>query len=189
MSAKGKTKEQIVKTASRLFQLQGYHATGVQQIIEESESPKGSLYYYFPEGKEQLAVESVQLTAHFIGNSIKESLDKEKDAVKAIQSLIYYLAEFFQTTLRLEGVPIAAVALETSLISDSLRMVCQEAYNEFQDLFKQKLLQANFEEEKARQLGIVVNLMIEGAFLISFTMGNAEPLHLVAEKIPLLLQQ
>lgn len=189
MGNKENSKEKLVKTASRLFQLQGYHGTGVKQIIEESQSPKGSLYYYFPDGKEQLAIESVNVTAHFIKNKIKESLEKEDDPVKSIQSLIFEMAEFFQKKLRIEGVPIAAVALETSLISEPLRKVCQEAYNDFQDQFTQKLLQANFKEEKARELGIVINLMIEGAFLISFTSGDAEPLLLVADQIPMLLQQ
>lgn len=96
MSANKNSREKLVQTASRLFQLQGYHGTGVKQIVEESHSPKGSLYYYFPNGKEQLAIESVQSTAQFIRNKIQESLDKEDDPIKAIQSLIYDMAGFFQ---------------------------------------------------------------------------------------------
>jgi AcrR family transcriptional regulator len=39
---------------------QGNDATGVSEIISESGSPKGSLYYYFPQGKPQLAIQSVE---------------------------------------------------------------------------------------------------------------------------------
>lgn len=39
--------------------MQGYAATGLTQIIQESGSPKGSFYFYFPRGKTQLAEEAI----------------------------------------------------------------------------------------------------------------------------------
>ena len=48
-----------IETAERLFRVQGYAATGLTQIIEESGSPKGSFYFHFPGGKRQLADETL----------------------------------------------------------------------------------------------------------------------------------
>ncbi|WHY77827.1 TetR/AcrR family transcriptional regulator [Neobacillus sp. WH10] len=188
MNEKQNSKDKLIKTASRLFQLQGYHATGLNQITKESGAPKGSLYYHFPEGKEQLAIESVQLTKKFVSEQIFNSLNKTPDPVKAIQNLIEEMAEHFQKKGRKGGVPIASVALETALISEPLREACQSAYTNFQAIFTQKLVQSGFEEKRAKDLGVVINSMIEGAFLISFTTGNSEPLHLVAKQIPVVLQ-
>jgi TetR/AcrR family transcriptional regulator, lmrAB and yxaGH operons repressor len=50
-----------IATAERLFRMQGYTATGLNQIIEESGSPKGSFYFHFPRGKAQLAEETIDL--------------------------------------------------------------------------------------------------------------------------------
>ena len=47
------TRQQIVEKTSALLERQGYHATGLNQIVAESETPRGSLYYYFPHGKEE----------------------------------------------------------------------------------------------------------------------------------------
>jgi len=48
-----------IRTAERLFRTQGYAATGLIQIIQESGAPKGSFYFHFPGGKRQLALEVI----------------------------------------------------------------------------------------------------------------------------------
>ncbi|WP_062353608.1 TetR/AcrR family transcriptional regulator [Bacillus kwashiorkori] len=188
MNEKVSSKEKLIITASKLFQQQGYHATGLNQITKESGAPKGSLYYHFPDGKEQLALESIQLTTEFVARQIEEGLKQSDNPVIAIQHFISMIADRFQKEGHQQGVPIAAVALETSLISDELRKGCQEAYRKFQNLFAQKLVSGGFVEERAEQLAVVINSMIEGAFLLSFTYGDSRPLRLVAEEIPHVLR-
>lgn len=188
MNVKESSRDKLVKTASRLFQLKGYHGTGLNHILKESGAPKGSLYYHFPDGKEQLAVESVQLTAEFVRNHIQRGVDEKTDAIEAIQDFIKGMAEQYQNDDSQQGVPIAAVALETALISEPIREACQNGYESFQQVFTEKLLKSGYEEARARELGIVINSMIEGAFLLSFTKGSNEPLLLAAKNIPALLK-
>jgi TetR/AcrR family transcriptional repressor of lmrAB and yxaGH operons len=45
-----------VRAAVHLFQANGYHATGVVEILARAQAPKGSLYHHFPGGKEQVAI-------------------------------------------------------------------------------------------------------------------------------------
>jgi hypothetical protein len=45
------TRDQIIQAACTLLEKQGYPATGLNEIVRESGAPKGSLYYYFPDGK------------------------------------------------------------------------------------------------------------------------------------------
>jgi TetR/AcrR family transcriptional regulator, lmrAB and yxaGH operons repressor len=52
-------REKAIATAERLFRIQGYAATGLTQIIEESGAPKGSFYFHFPGGKRELAMEVI----------------------------------------------------------------------------------------------------------------------------------
>ncbi len=59
MPRKTDARANAIATAQRLFRIQGYTATGLSQIIEESGSPKGSFYFHFPRGKKQLAEEAI----------------------------------------------------------------------------------------------------------------------------------
>ncbi|MGP4067098.1 TetR/AcrR family transcriptional regulator [Halobacillus sp. B29] len=188
MNKKENSRTKLVQTASRLFQTQGYHGTGLNQITKESGAPKGSLYYYFPNGKEQLAIEAVHLTAAKVTDRIERGLEKQEDPIKAIQHLINDLADQAVKDGETSGVPVAAVALETTYASEPIRQACHAAYEQFQQAFTRKLKDKGYAEKRAEELGVLINSMIEGAFLVSFTTKSKFPLRLVADQIPMLLK-
>ena len=77
-------RDEVIAATGRLLELQGYHATGLNQIIRESGAPKGSLYYYFPEGKGALAAEAIEQSGRDIAGNIARSLAAHDDPVAAI---------------------------------------------------------------------------------------------------------
>ena len=92
MKAEQPAKNRILITAAKLFQQQGYHATGLNQIVAESGAPKGSLYYYFPGGKEELAVAAIGLIRDEIEGRLRKFLSTIDDPVEAIRALIGQMA-------------------------------------------------------------------------------------------------
>jgi len=54
------TKDRILDSSAELFRRQGFTGTGVKQIAAEASAPFGSLYHFFPGGKEQLGEEVVR---------------------------------------------------------------------------------------------------------------------------------
>jgi len=189
MQIQGKSRENLLKAATRLFHLQGYHATGLNQILKESGAPKGSLYYHFPNGKEQLAVEAVNAMGAFVYNDAKHNLAQHDDAVEAFQFLVRNIARHFDDIDNLNGVPIGLLAAETSLISEPLRQACQAAFASWETLYREKLHAYGFGEDESGKLALVINAMIEGAITRSLTYKNGEPLYYVADCIPKLLRK
>jgi AcrR family transcriptional regulator len=59
-SAMAGTKERIVSASADLLRRRGYTGTGVKQIVEAAGAPFGSLYHFFPGGKEQLGAEAIR---------------------------------------------------------------------------------------------------------------------------------
>lgn len=178
----------ILETASKLFQVQGYHATGLNQIIKESGSPKGSIYHHFPEGKEQIALEAVEYTGKIVQEQLKKSLTASADPLVALQSVVEHLIDHLGHPQDMEGVPIGLIALETCSMSEKLRNACSEAFTSWQRLFADKLFENGFKQDRARELGILLQCLMEGALTVSVTQNNSEPLRILIEQIPRIIK-
>mgnify|MGYP005838017091 CR=1 FL=1 len=174
-------REQILTTTSVLLEAQGYHATGLNQIIQESGSPKGSLYYYFPGGKEELTAEALSRAGIEVLNRIRHVLDSVEAPDEAIQTFIRTLAHHVEASGYRSGGPITTVALETAASSSRLREECARIYNGWQAAFAQKLLASGCSEEQARALAGVILAAIEGGIILCRVHQSPKPLHDIAE--------
>ena len=189
MGAKSDSRQKILEAATRLFNIQGYHATGLNQILKESGAPKGSLYYHFPDGKEQLAVEAVNKMAAQIEYDIKQVMEQYDNALEALQAHITKIAKHFNKNDLFEGLPIGLLAAETSLISEPLRKACKDAFEGWETIYCEKLIQDGFDPEKAYRLSLLVNSMIEGAITRSLTNLNGQPLLNISSCLPEILKK
>ena len=122
------TRDQIIATTSELLETQGYYATGLNQIVEESGAPKGSLYYYFPDGKEGLTAEAIEHTGRTVAERIRASLAEVEDPAEAVHRFIMTIAQHILASGCKAGGPITTVALETAGKSERLSEACKQVY-------------------------------------------------------------
>ena len=78
----------------RLFVEQGYDATPVSQILDEAGMARGALYHHFPDGKQQLFVEVVDVVDHQLHDGFEKVAD-------TIESPIEQITAGFELLLRL----------------------------------------------------------------------------------------
>jgi TetR/AcrR family transcriptional regulator, lmrAB and yxaGH operons repressor len=64
MAQRSDAKQRMVLAARQLIRERGYHATAISDVLERSGAPRGSVYFHFPGGKPQLAVEAAEAHAH-----------------------------------------------------------------------------------------------------------------------------
>lgn len=181
------TRQQIIEKTSELLERQGYHATGLNQIVAESDTPRGSLYYYFPEGKEEMAAEAIEFRARQMSNYMRQSLAAYDEPIEAIHRAILGMAAHMEGAGCANGAPIAAVALETASHNERLRQACQAAYGYLQAPLEEKLTAGNFPAERAHTLALTINAAIEGAVILSRVAHSSQPLRIVAEEVRTLL--
>ena len=180
-------RDQLIDTTCELMETQGFHATGLNQIIAESGAPKGSLYYYFPEGKEELATEAIERSSSVIEARIRGMMAKEDDPVTAVTNFINALAKHVEASGYRAGGPITAIALESASTNNQLREACHRAYQSWQDAFTAKLRQGGYSEAGARRLGALIIAALEGGIILSRSQRSQQPLRDVAEEVGILL--
>jgi TetR/AcrR family transcriptional repressor of lmrAB and yxaGH operons len=180
-------REQILLTTSILLEKQGYHGTGLNEIIKESGSPKGSLYYYFPEGKEQIAAEAILQSGKMTAERIQAGLAGNSAPAKAIHDFVLKIAENVERSGYGSGGPLTAVAMETATQSDRINLACREAYGMIESAFKVRLLEGKLPSQKAGELARFITAAIEGGIILSRTYHTGDPLRLVARQLKSLL--
>lgn len=77
----------ILKSALKLFEIHGYHATSVDDIVKDAGFTKGALYHHFP-GKEDILLE---LQRSYIDNRVESAqavLERHKGAQERLRHLI-----------------------------------------------------------------------------------------------------
>ncbi len=180
-------REQILQTTCALLEKQGYHGTGLNEIIKESGSPKGSLYYYFPEGKEQIAAEAVLQSGSQTAARIRLGLNESSNAAKAVSDFILNIADHVERSGFGAGSPLTAVAMETATASTRINAACHEAYQMLKSAFYDKLIECGFSKTKADELATFIVSAIEGGIILSRTSHTSDPLRLVAKQLKVLL--
>lgn len=174
------TRDQIVETTSHLLEQQGYYATGLNQIVQESGAPKGSLYYYFPEGKEELTAEAIDRSAKEFTRIIETELARYDDPAESIYRFMFGLAEHAEASDCRGGAPIATVALETAGRSERLTAACLAAYEQYQAAFAARFVASGLSPERSAQLAVLIVAAIEGGIILSRTQRNAAPIRQMA---------
>ncbi|NBE50247.1 TetR/AcrR family transcriptional regulator [Streptomyces boluensis] len=170
------TRERVLRTAATLFQTQGYHATGLNQVLAEGGAPKGSLYFHFPGGKEQLASEALTLAGAEMCLLIKTALDAAEKPEAAVDTVLAHLADALTASDFTAGCPVATVALDTAGSSDTIRSACDEVYRSWTDTIAAYLVAHGADADRAATLAVVLLASIEGALLLARTRRDVAPL-------------
>ena len=187
MKKKQDTKDIILQSATRLFQRQGYNGTGLNQIIEESGAPKGSIYYHFPNGKEEIALEAISVMRKLVLGGAEKDLSGGNSASEAFQSYINNIATVFDRKECVEGLSIGLIASETASTHEKLRHACEMVFKDWQSLYADILEKYGCDKERTEELGITIAAMIEGACIMSSTYQNGDPLRVIAKQVSWLL--
>ena len=178
-----KTKKRVVGAAAELFRRQGYHGTGLNQILEQSGAPSGSLYFHFPGGKTELAVETVTAAGREIGQGIEYLLGSSDDVAEAVGSVVAYLAGDLRESGYQHGCPVGSVALDTASDSEPIRLACRAIFEEWTAKVEARLHAAGWSKREAADEALVVVALIEGALLLARARHDTAPLDAVARHV------
>src|SRR5690606_9419675 len=176
MQRMASTRERIVTAGAELFRRQGYTGTGVKQIITRAEAPFGSLYHFFPGGKQQLGAEVIREAGLPYAALFDIYIAAADDLVDGIESAFAGAAETLVETDYADACPIATIALEVASSNENLRPATAEVFEAWLAKGTEVYTAFGLSAEDARRLAIATVTSLEGAFVLSRSLRSTEPL-------------
>lgn len=181
MAPRSETRDRLLRTAAGLFQEQGYSATGLNQVLSVGQAPKGSMYFHFPGGKEQLGAEAVALSGASLRERLGEVVGAAPDAVSGLAALGEFFARTLEESEFRKGCPVATTALEAAADSEPIRAACDGAYASWQDGLAAALGRWGVAEPEA--LAAVVLSSLQGALVLARVRRDASVIRTCMEQL------
>ncbi len=181
------TRARIVQTATKLIEAQGYAATGLKQVLAESGTPRGSFYFHFPGGKEDLAVAVVQAHTVAFGQVLSAVLDNAPSTLAAAVFCIEALATQMRETGCATGCPVTTIALEMANRSETLRTATHAAFEDWAGRIVGRLIIEGHPLTQAQTKARVLLCTLEGALILCRSYGHCGPLDDVKSQLGALL--
>jgi AcrR family transcriptional regulator len=88
------TRERILDAALNIFSNKGYHDTRMDEIVEASETSKGSIYFHFP-NKERLFLALVDQFADLLERRVVEAVEQEEQGIMQVRAALQACLETF----------------------------------------------------------------------------------------------
>ena len=182
-------RKRLLDSTSELLHRQGYAATGLSEILERSGAPKGSLYFHFPGGKEELVAAALEQSSDGLTQMLEAMLAASPTLVTAVRTVVRFFAGQLESSKFEKGCPIATVALEQAARSDALHGVCAATYRRWHLLIEQRLVRDGIAPARADSLANLILSSIEGALLVSRAHRSTEPLERAGRELVHLLER
>ncbi|UOA09686.1 TetR/AcrR family transcriptional regulator [Methylobacter sp. S3L5C] len=169
-SKKLTNRENLLNQGVILLTQQGYHGTGLKEILDAVQIPKGSFYNYFG-SKENFAAETIQYYINpFIEQLTGHLQNPDNDAYTALQLYFNELITELEKTDYKGGCLLGNLMGEISDTSELCKKSLQLAVHRYRNLLQEALLKAQQEgtvriDKSAEDMADLLVNMWQGALL------------------------
>jgi TetR/AcrR family transcriptional repressor of lmrAB and yxaGH operons len=180
--SKGKT----VAAAALLFRQQGFHGTALHDVLVAAGSPRGSLYFHFPGGKEEIGDAALTVAGEAVRARIAHAAEASDSAEIFLSGIVRAMAADLEKSGYRNGCPIATTALETAAQSDVLARAARRAFESWEQEIARGLVRFGAKDDDAQVAATTILSQVEGALLLARTYRSVEPLHRAEVAVKLL---
>jgi TetR/AcrR family transcriptional regulator, lmrAB and yxaGH operons repressor len=182
------SKAKTLSAAARLLRQQGYHGTTLDDILAVAGSPRGSLYFHFPRGKEEIGEAALALAGEAVRQAIAQAAESSESAETFLTRIARGMTSDLVKSGYKEGCPIATTALETSAQSDVLGVATRTAFQKWEAEIKRGLERFGLAAQEADLIATTALSQLEGALLLARTYRSLTPMHRAEQALKLLLR-
>jgi TetR/AcrR family transcriptional regulator, lmrAB and yxaGH operons repressor len=167
MAREAKHRDKIVRATAELLRRRGFAATGINEITELSGAPKGSLYHYFPGGKEEIAAEAVRYAGERVRATITELVATHKSPAETVRAYGILLGGWLAQSGFVDGCPISTALLEAGPNERAIVDAGRTAFAAWVEAFALGLVGAGASPDAAERAARAAVMLLEGALIFA----------------------
>jgi TetR/AcrR family transcriptional repressor of lmrAB and yxaGH operons len=183
---RGSTRTKMLVSASEVMRERGAAGVTIDEVLARSGAPRGSVYYHFPEGRNQILTEALQ----YAGEAITEVIDDV--AAKGGLFLVRQFVEFWDDLLIesdfTAGCPVVAAAIGSADDEPQLSTVAGSIFRRWRDALTRAFVSDGFDEPCAASLAIMCIASLEGAVVLCRCTRSVDPLRAVTDEVEFLIK-
>ena len=177
------TRQRILVATNELFRRRGFNGTSLKQVTVAAGAPIGSLYHFFPGGKDELA-EAVITTSGAAYLQLFEMIaDAAADIGTAVTDFFEGAAVVLEATDYIDVCPIGTVAREVAGTNDALRRATDLVFTSWIATGASRFVAAGLPPLDATALATTVVAALEGGFILARARRDPEPLRATGRHI------
>jgi TetR/AcrR family transcriptional regulator, lmrAB and yxaGH operons repressor len=189
MPAVPKHRQPIINAAVTLFRRQGYARTGLNDIVDASGAPKGSLYHYFPLGKSSIAVAAVEEAGRRVATTIQALAKECRSTGELLRAHARLLAGWMRSSGFRNGCPITTVLLELAPRERAVAEAGRKAYAARVAILSDKLMADGHSRARSEALAILCTSAMQGALIQARVERSGRPIEVTAGELARLLER
>lgn len=173
------TREKMVRTAALLLAKRGLQGASFSEVLAASGAPRGSIYHHFPEGKDQLVAEALDLAqARALGALAQHDGAAATDVARGFVQLWrdVLVASDFRAGCAVVAVTVAADA-------DPLVTKAAAVFREWQDALSALLAAGGVPPERSSSLASLLIAASEGAVIVARAESSLDRFDAVADEL------
>jgi TetR/AcrR family transcriptional repressor of lmrAB and yxaGH operons len=188
MPAVPRHRQPIINAAVTLFRRQGFARTGLNDIVDVSGAPKGSLYHYFPLGKSSIAVAAVEEAGRRVAATVAKLAEECASTGEMLRAHARLLAGWMRSSGFRNGCPITTVLLELAPRERAVAEAGRKAYAARVAILSEKLVADGFARPRAEALSVLCTSALQGALIQARVERSGRPIETTAAELARLLE-
>jgi AcrR family transcriptional regulator len=172
----GEVRRKMIEGAAQLLARRGLQSTSFAEVLEHTGAPRGSVYHHFPEGKDQMVGEAVDLAGDFLAGLLARRAGGSAVAVTE-HFLAIWRGVLAQSNCG-SGCAVLAVAVATD--SPALLAHAAAVFRLWRGRLAAMLEQGGLSKKDARRFATALVASAEGAVVLARAEQDMEPFETVA---------
>jgi TetR/AcrR family transcriptional regulator, lmrAB and yxaGH operons repressor len=183
---RGDTRKRMLVSAAQVLRERGAAGVTIDEVLARSGAPRGSVYYHFPDGRNQILAEALR----YSGESITAMID---DATSwGARALLREFVEFWERLLTdgdfTAGCPVVAAAIGCNDDDPKLSVEAAAILGRWCTALTHAFANDGFDDADAASLAVMSIAALEGAVVLSRSTRSTDPLRQVGEQLEFLIK-